>query len=176
MFHRSVILSANDEHRLGVKRTWTVTPCWEWSVLGLFRSWEQKQAEVELKPLWLPQLPLKWNRSKSLLHFAQLSIIPKQQDVSVSPPQKIHCVLVKAVSGPSGTSKSCAAAEATYYHFVSVPALKELVCLWAGSRHLSADKWCKSDANSSDSLLQALTSSFGYNYLPHSGILSTFVT
>lgn len=43
-----------------------------------------------------------------------------------------------------------------------------------GGRHLSADNSCKADAHSSVSLW-ALTSSFGYNYLPRSGFLSAFV-
>lgn len=46
--------------------------------------------------------------------------------------------------------------------------------LQTGSRHLSADNSCKADAHSSVSL-RTLTSSFGYNYLPHSGVLSAFV-
>lgn len=60
-------------------------------------------------------------------------------------------MLFEAVSGPSGTTESHAAAEATYYYFVSVRALQDLVCLWAGSRHLPADEPCKADTNSSDS-------------------------
>ena len=61
-------------------------------------------------------------------------------------------MLFEVVSGPSGTTESHAAAEVTYYHFVSIRALQELVCLRAGSRHLTADEFCKADSNSSDSL------------------------
>lgn len=61
-------------------------------------------------------------------------------------------MLFAAASGPVGTTESRAAAEATYYHFVSVGALQELVCLRAGSRHFTADDSCKADTNSSDSL------------------------
>lgn len=56
-------------------------------------------------------------------------------------------MLSKIVSGPSGTREKHSAAEATYYRFVHVGALKELICLRAKTRHLSREESCKDDSN-----------------------------
>lgn len=56
------------------------------------------------------------------------------------------------MSEASGTTASCAAAEATYFHVVSIAAFFELVCLRTASRH-TWDESFKDDASSSNSLL-----------------------
>lgn len=82
----------------------------------------------------------------------------------------------EVVSGPSGTTESRAAAEATYYHFVSVARSRNSFV--SGPRAVILPQMTRVKLILTQVIvsLQALTSSFGYNYLPRSGILSTFVT
>lgn len=117
-----------------------------------------------------PPLAMRQNGSNSKPHF------PSPRCRSFSPPHKIHCMLSEAVSGPSGTRRATlqhrqhiiilSACEHSRNSFVSGP---RAVILPQTSR-------VKMILTQVIVSLQALTSSFGYNYLSRSGILSTFVT
>lgn len=98
------------------------------------------------------------------VHLACFSVTNKHWGVSLPRPREVYCRLFVA-------------AKATCYYFVSVWTLWTFFLFsgW-GAVILPPTDRVKLILTQVLASLQALTSSFGYNYLPRSGILSTFVT